>query len=96
MVGSAYAAWMKASFDAWALGAESATVAGMRVAKIAAGGSPAATEAALMISEKVQAGLELQASLVASGLALTPLAGTQTALRLYRKKVAANRRRLSR
>ena len=87
---STYSSWMQAGFDAWALGLESSTVIGLRMAKLAAGGEAASAEAALMVSEKVQASQEI--ALGAFGL--TPLAGTQKTLRHYRRKVAANRRRL--
>lgn len=88
--------WFRAGLDAWRLGAEASAVIGLRTARLAAGGDAAAREAALMVSEKVGAALELQADLLAAGSASTPLAATRRALRLYRGKVAANRRRLSR
>ena len=66
------------------------------MAKLAAGGGAGVAEATLMLSEKVKAGLELQASLIGQGANLRPLSGTQLALRYYRGKVAANKRRLSR
>lgn len=96
MTGTAHAAWLKATPDAWSPSAEAATVARLRITKVTTGGPAAATEASLMTAQNVQAGFELQASLVASGLGLTPLAGTQKALRLDCRKVAANRRRLTR
>ena len=95
MTSRLYQGWLTVSLDAWSLGAESAAVAALRMSKMAAGGSAGAREAALMVSEKVQAGLELQALLLAAG-PQTPLGGTNKVLRHYQKKVAANRRRLSR
>ena len=92
----AYDAWFRAGLDAWMLGAEAATVMTLRMTRIAAGDAGARHEAERMITEKVQAGLELQAKLIDEGLSLTPLSGTQKTLRHYRGKVAANRRRLSR
>ena len=96
MDGKAYAAWINAGFDAWALGAEASTVIGLRALRMATGGDPGGSEARLMVSEKVKAGLELQAGLIAEALTLTPLTGTQKVIRHYRRKVAANRRRLAR
>ena len=90
-----YEAWFRAGMDAWLLAAESATVVGLRTMRLASGGHAGAREAALMVTEKIGAALELQAALVSTGPALTPLAGTQRTLRHYRGKVAANRRRLS-
>lgn len=91
-----YGAWLQTGFDAWSLGAEAAVVAGLRMAKIAAGGKAGAREAELMVAEKVQAGIELQSRLLTGRLGLSPLAGTRNTLRHYRRKVAANRKRLSR
>lgn len=96
MYADACNAWFRAGLDAWSLGAESSMVAAMRIARIATGGKAAAAESRLMVSEKVQAALELQARALAGRLGTTPLAGTQQTLAHYRRKVAANRRRLTR
>ena len=88
--------WVRAGLDAWSLAAEASTVIALRMVRLAAGGTASVREANLMITEKVEAGLELQASLVGKGFSLTLLAGAQTTLRHYRRKVAANRRRLAR
>jgi hypothetical protein len=69
-------------------------VIGLRTVKMAAGGADAAEEARLMVSEKMQAALELQAALVSGRLGGDPLAGTRKVLRHYRGKVKANRTRL--
>ena len=83
---------------AWSsLGFESSMVIGLRLAKIAEGGPAAAFEAHRMVSEKTAAAFEAQ-----WGLALALATGTshhrasQKTLALYRRKVRANRRRLSR
>lgn len=91
---SAYTAWTRAGFDAWALGMEASTVIGLRVAKMAAGGPGVADEACLMVSEKMQSAFELQAAMLRGQLGTTPLAGTTKVLRHYRRKVKANRKRL--
>lgn len=96
MYATAYNAWFRAGVDAWSLGAESSVVAALRIARIASGGKGAAAESRLMVSEKVQAALELQARALTGQLGTTPLAGTQQTLDHYRGKVAANRRRLTR
>lgn len=88
--------WFRAGLDAWLLGAESSAVIALRLARLAAGGSASVREATLMVTEKIEAGLELQASLVGGALGLTPLSGTQKTVRHYRRKVAANRKRLTR
>jgi hypothetical protein len=91
-----YSSWMRTGLDAWSLGIESASVVGLRMSKIAAGGDAASKESMLMVSEKVQASIELQIGMATGAFGMTPLAGTQKALRHYRRKVAANKRRLGR
>lgn len=96
MYAAAYNAWFRAGVDAWSLGAESSVVATLRLARIAMGGKGAERESRLMVTEKMQAAFELQMRAMTGGLGSTPLAGTQQTLDLYRGKVAANRRRLTR
>lgn len=93
--GKAYGAWMKAGMDMWMLGAEAGTVMALRMARIAAGGSAGTAEVELMVTEKVRAAIELQTRLLTGALGVTPLGATQGTLKHYRRKVAANNRRLS-
>jgi hypothetical protein len=67
---------------------EAQQVMWLRGLKLAAGGTAANREAARMVAEKVEAGFE-----VAGRLALG--ASPDEISRLYRRKVRANRRRLS-
>ena len=76
------------------LGLESAMVVGLRGLKLAAGGAAAETEARRMVSEKLQAGVQLQTLALTGGLGATSSAATRKALRHYARKVRANRRRL--
>lgn len=92
----AYAAWMKAGFDLWMLGAEAGTVMTLRMARIAGGGSAGAAETDLMVSEKVRAAIQLQIRLMTGALGFTPLGAVQGSVTHYRRKVAANRKRLGR
>lgn len=96
MSGKAHGAWLTAGFDMWMLGAEAASVMALRTARIATGGSAGAAEAELMVTEKVRAAIELQTRLMTGALGVTPLGATQGTLKHYRRKVAANNRRLSR
>ncbi|MDH7639711.1 hypothetical protein [Sphingomonas oryzagri] len=96
MYGKLYGAWLKAGMDAWTLGAEASMVIGLRMAKVATGDSAAAKEADLMVSEKVQAAWELQTQLLTAPLGMTPLGATRKTISHYRRKVGANRRRLTR
>lgn len=86
--------WTRLSIDAWALGFEASAVIGLRTLKLAAGGAAADEEARRMVSEKVQAGMELQRRALTGGLGSGPAAMTAKALAHYRRKVRANRRRL--
>jgi hypothetical protein len=86
---------MALGFDAWMLGLEASTVVGLRTLKLAAGGDAAAAEASRMISEKLTAAVELQALATAGALGVTAPRAVAKTLTHYRRKVRANRRRLS-
>ena len=88
--------WLRAWHHAWMLGLEASQVIALRTLKMASGDRAAVSEVNRMVSEKIAAGLELQAkALMAAGSG--SLAGaTGKALRHYRGKVRANRRRLVR
>lgn len=90
----ALAHWFELGWDAWLLGFEASSVIASRVSKLAGGGAAASREYDLMLREKVTACAELQARLIALGPELTLAAASGTALRHYRRKVRANRRRL--
>ena len=87
------AAWLKLGIDTWALGWQAARVMGLRTARLAEGGPAAGIEAWLMLSEKVQTAVEVQADLLA-GANASPLTTTRRTLARYKRKVAANDRRL--
>jgi len=70
------------------LGLESGTVVGLRILKLAGGGSDALNEMRLMIGEKVDAAFESGANLMAGATA-------ETVIDRYRQHVAANAARLS-
>lgn len=87
--------WTQAGIDAWALGIEASTVIGLRMAKMASGGDITGAEARRMIAEKIDSAIDLQSAMLTGNLGTNPLEGTQKVLRHYRRKVSANRRRLS-
>jgi hypothetical protein len=87
--------WFGIGWDAWRLSVEASTVIGLRTLKIAQGGAAGRAEAERMVSEKMQAGLDLQALALAGGLGVTPASASARTLAHYRRKVNANRRRLS-
>lgn len=86
--------WMKLAHDGWWLWAESLAVMGLRTTDMMTGRG-SGRENALMVSEKVQAGAELAAKLATAGL-VAPERSAQLALNHYRRKVRANRKRLTR
>ena len=87
--------WFSIGWDAWRLGVEASTVIGLRTLKIAQGGSAGLAESERMVSEKVQAGVDLSALALTGGLGLTPASASARTLAHYRRRVNANRRRLS-
>jgi hypothetical protein len=87
--------WIGIGFDAWRLGLEASTVIGLRTLRIAQGGEAARLETERMVSEKVEAGIALQALAMSGGLGLTPAHASARTLAHYRRKVSANRRRLT-
>jgi hypothetical protein len=88
--------WVGIGFDTWRLGMEASTVIGLRTLAIARGGAAASAESERMVSEKVAAGLSLQAMALSGALGLSPAAASARTLAFYRRKVNANRRRLMR
>jgi hypothetical protein len=86
---------MSVGWQAWALGVEASAVIGLRAVKLAAGGAAAEREARLMTTEKLDAALELQQAAMRGALGSTAPAAAKAVLRRYRRKVRANRRRLT-
>jgi hypothetical protein len=87
--------WLSLTMDAWALSLEASTVMSLRALKLAAGGAAAEAEALRMVTEKIEAGMALQAKAMTGAIG-TGHAAAHGALKHYRRKVRANRRRLSR
>jgi hypothetical protein len=87
--------WTRLGWDAIALSAEAASVIALRSMKIAAGGPAAQAEAALMVSEKVKAAQALGEMAMTGALGFTAPGVASKTLAHYRRKVRANRRRLS-
>ncbi|HEX2555994.1 MAG TPA: hypothetical protein VHL98_20035 [Microvirga sp.] len=81
--------WLDFTLNAAFLGLETQRVVGLRLMKLAAGGTAAQTEAQLMVTEKVAAFAEAAVTLAAGGSA-------HGVLRRYRTHVQANERRLTR
>lgn len=84
------ASWMSFAFATTKMTLDAQQVIAMRMAKLARGGPAAATEATLMVTEKMQAAM-LAANTFGKGQ--TPASMANVA-RMYGRKVAANRKRL--
>lgn len=87
--------WFQLGMDAWSLGIEASTVIGLRTLKIAAGGAAGEAEFRLMFAEKFDAGLALQAKAMKGALGPSPERVAVASLAHVRRKVRANRKRLS-
>lgn len=88
--------WMRLGWDAWMLGAEAATVMGLRTLKIAAGGAQGEREIRRMVEEKVEAAHAVQVMALTGALGVTAPGAVDRTLKYYRRKVRTNRRRLAR
>jgi len=80
--------------DAWLLTIEASSVIALRMLKASTGGAAAQAEASRMVSEKIEAGLALQAKAMTGGLGATAPGAASRVIAHYRRKVKANRRRL--
>jgi hypothetical protein len=89
--------WMSLAMKAWQIGLEAQSVIILRMLRLAAGGARAEAEASRMVTEKILAAGEAQ-----MGAATAAMRGHKKhvvvgkAVNVYRKRVRANRRRLSR
>jgi hypothetical protein len=88
--------WFELAADSWRLGLQAQTVVGLRLVKLAAGDAAAMAEAQRMVTEKVLAAAEAQANAAAAVMTGQGHLAPKRTLALYRRKVGANRRRLSR
>ena len=88
--------WIGIGLDAWRLGMEASAVIGLRTLRVVQGGAAGQLEAERMVSEKVAAALALQSLALSGRLGLTPASVSAGTLAHYRRKVRANRRRLTR
>ena len=83
------------AFDGFALWAEASEVMWLRACRMAQGGAQAEHEARRMVTEKFIANWQLGSQLATAG-AIAPEEAAHKAVRHYRRRVRANRRRLSR
>jgi hypothetical protein len=89
--------WLTLSFKAFQLGIEAQSVVALRMMRLVSGGAGTRAEMGRMIQEKAAAIAEAQFAATAAAVAGNKdhvIAGK--ALKVFRKRVRANRRRLSR
>ncbi len=86
--------WMEIAAATTSLGFESAGVIGLRLLGVSIGNPKQAEEAWRMWSEKTVALAEPQTRFFTGSLGATPSGAVKATLKHYRRKVAANRRRL--
>jgi hypothetical protein len=88
--------WLSFGWRAWQVGLEAQSVIALRMLRLATGGARAKAEASRMVTEKILAAGEAQmaaASAATRGNKQHVAAGK--ALNVYKKRIRANRRRLS-
>jgi hypothetical protein len=91
------APWIALSYDLMRLGIEAQAVMALRLMRLAAGGALAEREAARMVTEKAATVVNAQtAAAVALATGARGAAVSKKAVRVYRRRVRANRRRLTR
>jgi hypothetical protein len=88
--------WPMLASQAWMLGAEASWVIWLRCAHLAQGGEAAGSEARLMVSEKVQAQVELATALATGSFGTDPARIASRTMSHYSERVRANRSRLTR
>jgi hypothetical protein len=89
--------WLASSFKIMQLGFDAQNVIALRMMRFAAGGTRGQSEARRMVTEKIAAGVEAQATAVSgafTGQSDAVVAGK--VLRVLQKRVRVNKRRLSR
>lgn len=95
LMDASWNAWLDLSADAAHLGHESGQVIGLRLAVAGRGDAKALAELCRMISEKAQAALDAHFVIAGSLLTGEPHLAPARTLALYRKRVQANRTRLT-
>ena len=88
--------WLHLSLETIRLGVEAQSVIGMRITKVVMGGVDVRDETQLMISEKSKAAWDANLIFTRSVLAGKAHLAPARTLALYRRRVQANKRRLSR
>ena len=89
--------WLELSLKAVQMGMEAQSVIALRMLRLATGGARMEAEASRMVTEKVAAAAEAQVVAAVSALSgRSPHVVVSKAPRVVKKRVRANKRRLSR
>jgi hypothetical protein len=88
--------WLGLALACWSAGLEAQQVIGLRLWRLAAGGTAGAAETRRMLTEKTQAALEAQRLATLAALSGDAASIPARTIALYRRKMRANRRRLAR
>ena len=89
--------WLELSLKALQMGMEAQSVIALRMLRLATGGARMEAEASRMVTDKVAAAAEAQAVAAVSALSgRSPHVVVSKAPRVVKKRVRANKRRLSR
>jgi hypothetical protein len=92
-----YNPWFALSLNAAQIGIEAQSVIGLRMLRFASGGARMEAEATRMVTEKVAAAVEAQTAAAIAAVSGRPHhVVANKALKVFKKRVRANRRRLSR
>jgi hypothetical protein len=87
--------WLELGLQSARLAIEAQQVVALRLARLAAGGPRAGREAARMVTEKVGAFATAQRMMLGATSRAESAKASKQVLALYRRRVAANKRRLS-
>ena len=88
--------WLSFGLRAWQIGLEAQSVIALRMLRLAAGGARAKAESSRMVTEKILAAGEARVAAAAAMRGHKKHFVAGKALNVYRKRVRANKRRLSR
>ena len=92
-----YNPWFALSLNAAQLGIEAQSVIALRMLRFASGGGRMEAEATRMVTEKVAAAVEAQTAAAVAAVSGHPQhVVANKALKVFKKRVRANKRRLSR
>lgn len=87
--------WIPLGYNLFSLGLEMSSVIALRSTQIALGGPGAEKESTRMVSEKLQALADLQMMFLTGQMGSSAPAALTKTVSHYRRKVRANRKRLS-